>query len=111
MVNSNFVNDLKKGIKKEPLNQVLSPGVTGRRYEPANGTTKHNERIHRESKYADAHKNLPFSFSKPPKPRGVSTYVKCDNCGHITVATSVTVGIVCNECKKFSTVTEVEFDG
>ena len=110
MVNSNFIKDLQKGVKKEPLNQVLSPGATPRRYEPIDGIKKHNERIHKESKYADDHKNLPFNFSKPPKPRGRTTYIKCDNCGHVTAATSVTVGIICNECKKFSTVTEVDFD-
>lgn len=110
MVNSNFINDLKKGIRQNPLNQVLSPGASPRRYEPVDGITKHNERIHRESKYADDYKNLPFSFSKPPKPRGRTIYIKCNNCGHITVATAVTVGIICNECNKFSTVTEVELD-
>lgn len=106
-----FKRDISKGLAKEPLNQVLTPGATPRRYEPECGVQKHNERIHRESKYADSHKNLPFSFRKPPKPKGRSTYVKCDNCGHITTGTTATVGIICVECNKFSTVTEVEFDG
>ena len=110
MVNSNFIRDVSSNINKEPLNQVLTPGATPRRYEPEGGIRKHNERIHRESRYADHNKNLPFSFRKPPKPRGRTIYIKCDNCGHMTAATTVTVGIICKECKKFSTVTEVEFD-
>ena len=109
-MNEQFVKDVAKGVESTPLNQVLSPGSTSRRYEPNGGTKRHNERIHRESKYADDHKNLPFTFSKPYKPKGVTTYVKCDNCGHVVSATSVTVGMICKECNKFSSVTEVEID-
>lgn len=111
MVNSEFVKDLTRRITKESLNQELPPGSTSRRYEPEGGLKRHNERIHRESKYTDDNKNLPFSFRKPLKPKGNSTYVRCDNCGHIISATTATVGIICNECKKFSSVTEVELDG
>lgn len=107
-MNTQLIKDLQKGIKKEPINQVLSPGSTKRRYEPEGGTKKHNERIHKESRYADEHKNLPFKFSKPHKPKGRSTLVSCDNCGFITTGTTATVGIVCRNCKKFSTVSEVQ---
>ena len=110
MVNENFKKDLNKYLKSKPLNQELPPGA-GRRYEPEMGVGKHNARIHKESKYADTYKNLPFSFRKPPKPKGGVAYVKCDNCGYITSATTATVGIICNECKKFSTVSEVNLDG
>lgn len=108
-MNSQFVSDISKSIAGTPINQECSPG-SPRRYEPEMGVKKHNERIHRESKYADDCKNLPFSFSKPYKAKGRTTYIKCDNCGHITSGTTNTVGIICNECKKFSTVTEVELD-
>lgn len=86
----------------------LRPGVTPRRYEPEGGVGKLNERIHRESKFADTHKNLPFSFRKPYKPVGRASAVQCDNCGNITYGTSATVGIICKKCNKFSTVTEVK---
>lgn len=85
----------------------LRPGVTPRRWEPEGGVGKLNERIHRESKQIDTHKNLPFSFRKPYKPLGRNSIVQCDNCGSITHGTSATVGIICKKCSKFSTVTEV----
>ena len=103
--------DISKKLKSQPLNQELSPGSTARRWTPPGGLKKHREKIHQESKFADDNKDLPFTFSKPSKPKGRSTYIKCNNCGYITSGTTVTVGIVCPECKKFSTVTEVENDG
>jgi ribosomal protein S27E len=106
-MNEKLIRDLTKGINNTPLKQELPAGATPRRYEPECGIKKHNERIHRESKYADAHKNLPFTFRKAYKPKGQNAYVHCDNCGHITSATTVTVGMICKECGKFSTVTEV----
>jgi len=109
MVNSELVKDVNKGLKRESLKQELTPGSTPRRYEPALGTEKHNERIHRESKKLDS-KNLPFDFRKPLKPMGRTTYVKCDSCGHTTSGTTATVGVICGECKKFSSVSEVEID-
>jgi ribosomal protein S27E len=109
MVNSQFVKDIQKGISESSINQKLDPG-SPRRYEPASGLKKHNERIHKESKAVDNYKNLPFTFRKPPKPKGSVTYIQCDNCGHITSGTTATVGVICNECKKFSTVTEVTLD-
>jgi len=110
-MNKEFVKDLKKVVSKEPVNQVLSPGSTPRRYEPSGGVKKHNERIHKESKYSDNYKNLPFSFRKPPKPTGRTSYVECNNCGNVSCATTATVGIICNACGKFSSVTEVHIDG
>jgi ribosomal protein S27E len=109
-MNKQFFKDVAKGVKNTPLGQKLDPG-SPRRWEPEGGIKKHNEKIHRESKQADDWKNLPFTFSKPPKPRGRSVYIQCDNCGHITSGTTVTFGMICVECKKFSTVSEVEFDG
>ena len=105
-MNTQFTNDLQKKMASPSYDQELPVG-TARRYEPTLGVRKHNERIHRESKNADDYKNLQFNFKKPPKARGLSTYVKCDNCGNITHATSITVGIICKKCKNFSSVTEV----
>ena len=109
-MNSQFLKDLQKNIVQSPSSkQVLDPG-SPRRYEPSSGLKKHRERIHKESKYASEYKNLPFSFRKPPKSKGRNIYLQCDNCGHVTTGTTVTVGIICSECKKFSTVTEVKFE-
>lgn len=85
----------------------LLPGATPRRWEPEGGTKKLNERIHKESKFADDHKNLPFSFKKPPKEKGQRVVVVCDNCGAYIGGTNFTVGVICNTCNKFSSVTEV----
>lgn len=84
----------------------LSPGTTGRRWEPEAGVNKHNEKIHRESRYADEHKDLPFTFSKPKK-AGRRQYMECDTCGYIVYVSINTVGIICNECKSYVSVKEV----
>jgi len=105
-MNKQLKGDVAKYVKQTPLDQELSPGATPRRYEPKGGVNKHNARIHRESKISDS-KNLEFSFRKPFKPKGRHTYIQCDNCGYITSGTTATAGIICPECKKFSTVSEV----
>lgn len=108
MVNKEFTKDVAKAIKDSSLggSKELTPGVTPRRYEPAGGVRQHNERIHRESKWVDANKNLPFSFSKPKKPtRGA--IVRCLNCGRLTTASINTVGIICVGCNTYSAVEEV----
>lgn len=110
MVNSNFKKDLGKVMNNTPLCQELPAGSSPRRYEPEQGVRKHNERIHRESRHADEHKNLPFTFRKPPKPVGRNLYIQCNNCGHVTNGSTKTVGIICAECKKFSSVSEAIFD-
>lgn len=108
-MNNEFVKDLSKKILNDGKStQELSPGTVGRRYEPTLGTAKHNERIHRESRRVDHYKNLPYTFSKPSRPKGRLILIECNNCGNITSGTTVTVGIICKECGKFSTVTEVE---
>jgi len=99
--------DVSRSIKNTPLNQELSPGTTERRWIPPDGLRKHREKIHRESKIADDQKDLSFTFSKPSKSVGKFTYVKCDNCGRVTSASTITVGIICQDCGVFSTVTEI----
>ena len=108
-MNSQFTKDVKKVLNNTQIGE-LPPGSTDRRYTPPGGVKKHNERIHKESSYADNYKNLPFTFRKPVKPRGRNTVIQCDNCGFITFATTITVGIICPECSKFSTVKEVICD-
>ena len=78
----------------------LSPGEVGRRFEPECGVKKHNERIHRESAYADSHLNLPFSFSKPKK-FGRREIKKCSKCGKRIYTSINTVGFICKNCGKF----------
>ena len=107
MTNSAFTKDVARALKSEPMSAELSPGSVGRRYEPECGVRKHNERIHRESKFADNYKNLPFVFNKPRKD-GRTSYVQCDNCGHVTAASINTVGKICSNCKRYSSVTHLE---
>lgn len=109
-MNEQFIKDVKKVAQKTPIKQELPPGAP-RRYEPEIGVGKHNRRIHKESRYADTHKNLPFTFRKPQKPIGRNATVQCDSCGYIISGTTATVGMICPGCSKFSTVSEYNFDG
>jgi formylmethanofuran dehydrogenase subunit E len=88
----------------------LRPGQTPRRWEPEGGVTKLNEKIHKESKFADHYKNLPFEFRKPLKSKGRSSVIRCDNCGKILYGTTATVGVICSGCNKFSSVSEVTYE-
>jgi len=108
-VNIQFKKDITKRLTSTKDVGELSPGTVSRRVTPEGGIRRHNERIHRESKIADDHKNLPFTFSKPKKPKK-SKLVKCDSCGHIMVGTINTVGAICENCHKFSSVSEVVYD-
>lgn len=105
-MNDQLAKDVSRGLSQIKFNQELPPG-TPRRWEPDCGTSKHEERIRKETKYAVEHKNLPFTIRKPPKPRGYSTYISCNNCGYVTKGTSATAGMICPSCKKFAPVTEV----
>lgn len=104
-MNRELNRDIKKGLGETNIGE-LTPGVTGRRYEPPSGVNKHNERIHRESKYLDACGNLPFTFSKP-KREARNKHVACSNCGYIASVQKDTVGMICSECKTYSSVKEV----
>jgi len=85
------------------------PAGSGRRWEPPGGLQKHRDKIHRESKQADS-KNLPFDFSKPPR-RTKSMWAECESCGYITTVPVNTVGMICNECGKYTSVKEVVDSG
>jgi hypothetical protein len=106
-VNSQFEADVRKGLSNINFNQELPPG-TPRRWEPECGTTRLEERIRKETAYAIDNKKLPFSVQKPPKPRGYSVLISCDNCGYVTYGTNITTGIICPKCKTFSSVTVVK---
>ncbi len=84
----------------------LSPGVTGRRWIPEGGERKHNEKIHRESKFADDHKNLLFELSGPPR-RGKHILYECVECGHRLSARKNIVMVVCSGCKKATKVVRI----
>ncbi|MCK5020529.1 MAG: hypothetical protein KAS32_26155 [Candidatus Peribacteraceae bacterium] len=62
------------------------------------GSRKYNERIHRESRYADTHKNLPFKFSKPLKRKSNNVLVVCKECTHDLHITQETIIVVCSWC-------------
>ncbi|RKZ10822.1 hypothetical protein DRQ25_01565 [Candidatus Fermentibacteria bacterium] len=85
----------------------LTPGATGRRYEPEGGVTNHNERIHRESRHVDNHMNMPFTFSKP-KREARAAYYKCPDCDYIHRGNVNTYGLICPECHKFVILEEVQ---
>jgi len=85
----------------------LSPGSTSRRWLPDGGEQKLRNKIHKESKFADDHKNLSFSFSKP-KHLGKQILFKCLECGHTFFASKNTVMVICSKCKKATKVERVD---
>lgn len=84
----------------------LSSGSTPRRWVPKGGEQKHREKIHRESKLADKRKNLPFSFSKPPR-SGKNCLFECSECGHFFTASKNTIMCICSKCKKATKVESI----
>ena len=108
MVNDAFVKDVTKALTSDTSNKSeLTPGATGRRYEPVEGTKRHNERIHRESRLADA-KGLPFSFSKPYRPTGRISIKLCAECGHAASVKENTISMICSSCKQYVKVLTLE---
>jgi len=107
-----MLDDFSKGISndlKDTHVGELSPGQTGRRYEPEEGVANLNRRIHRESDYVDKYKNLPFTFSKPKKIK--KTIIKvCKNCKYPVSVNKDTVGIICRKCNTYSQVEEVSIE-
>jgi len=85
----------------------LSPGTTSRRWIPDGGEQKLRNKIRKESKFADDHKNLPFSFSKP-KRSGRQILFKCLECGNTFFASKNTVMVICSKCRKYAKVERVD---
>ena len=81
--------------------------MADRRWIPEGGIKKHNEKIHRESKIADDHKNLPFTFSKPMKNKR-HDWFECVECGKAISAPVNTIMCVCPNCKKATKVKKVK---
>jgi hypothetical protein len=109
MANSELTKAIKKGLKQSNLggSKELTPGSTGRRFEPKEGLNNLKKRIHKESKYVDDNKNLPFTFSKPKK-NTRSCYKKCTACGDIKHVNINTVGIECKKCNSYTSLEEID---
>ena len=99
---------IDNNLKKQNMGE-LSPGATGRRYEPSEGLSNLNKRIHKESEYIDKHKDLPFSFSKPQTTKKSITKI-CKNCKEYVSVHKNTIGIICRHCKTYSQVEEVHIE-
>jgi len=84
-----------------------SPGSTKRRWVPEGGEKKLREKIHRESKFADDHKDLPFTFSKPTKNKKHDLF-ECVECGTIISAPTNTIMCVCSCCSKATKVERIK---
>lgn len=110
-MNEAFNKDIAKEIVNADIGarQELPAGSTPRRYEPAQGVKKHNERIHKEAKAMDKYGKLPFTFSKPKKEQS-KKLARCTNCGEIKYVNKNTVGVICSTCKTYASVEEVTND-
>ena len=81
----------------------LSPGSVSRRWLPKGGERAYRDKVHREGKFADEHKNLPFELSKPSRRVGHGWFA-CAECGRVLLASKNTVMCVCLDCKKLTKV-------
>lgn len=72
------------------------------------GSKKYKEWINKDSSKIDKYSNLPFTFSKPPKrtKHREDIYHVCGHCRHVTMVNKYTAGLVCPDCKRYSSVTE-----
>jgi len=82
------------------MNGELSPGSTKPRWEPEQGFKKWREKIHKESKFADDHKDLPYKFFVPRRYCRVA--VRCTECGYTFTGSRNTVMVICPECKELT---------
>ena len=85
----------------------LDPGSTKRRWIPDGGLNNHRDKIHRESKFVDDYKNLPFSFSKPQRNKKTVLF-KCIECGRYLYAPINTFMCGCPVCKKATKVERIK---
>jgi len=68
------------------------------------GDRAYREMIARGEREA-ASKNLPFNFSKPPKPLGRCVSVWCPTCGTTASVTKTTIMVGCPKCNVLYDVT------
>lgn len=72
------------------------------------GARRYRERIHRESKFADDHKNLPYKFSKPKKSKPSNTHYECEECSRDFWVNEDTVIVICGHCKHMNRVKKMD---
>ncbi len=107
MVNSVLQGDIKKHLAKTTISTELAPG-SPRRFEPAEGVSNLNKRIHKESKFVDKYKDLPFSFGKPQFDKTKKRILKlCGNCESPVYVATNCVGVICRKCNTYANVKEV----
>jgi uncharacterized membrane protein len=68
----------------------------------AMGTKAYREKIHKETKFARDHKNLPFTFSKPKKYKSNNVLFICPVCEDEIFITEDTIMVICDRCKTLS---------
>jgi len=59
------------------------------------GSKAYREQIHRDSKFADDHKNLPYTFSKPKKYKNPTGVEDCPSCGNASPIWPNTIMVAC----------------
>jgi hypothetical protein len=62
-------------------------------------TRQKREKIHKESKFSDEFKKLPFKFSKPRFPKFDPWEYECPKCKHSFTLGRHTRMIICGACK------------
>ena len=107
-MNDEYSKSIAKHLKKQNMGELM-PGTTARRYEPKEGLSNLNERIHKESDFIDKNKNMPFTFSKPKQAK-MSVIKVCSNCKNPISVNKDTVGVICRKCKTYASVEEVTFE-
>ena len=90
---------------------IASPGASKREAPQAQvrGSKAYRDKIHRESKFADAHKNLPFTFSKPKKDLPINTEAMCEHCGKDVLVSKRTYSWICRGCNRLAHVKKETF--
>lgn len=70
------------------------------------GSKKYREMIDKDSKKTDFWKNMPFTFSKPPKRTQArrDIFMVCLNCHGVDMVNKHTAGRVCSHCRKYTNV-------
>jgi hypothetical protein len=66
----------------------------------AMGTKEYRKKIHKDSKFADDYKNLPYKFSKPKKDKARNICFTCVECGNEMFITEDTLLVICSICNK-----------
>lgn len=73
-------------------------------------TKNHREKIHRESKFVDNNKNLPFTFSKPKKPKPDRDVYQCNRCDRVIPMDASRTHVIICRCKNFMVIEEARIN-